>query len=77
MEDKIIENKTVDATDYIYSIKRIECLLEQLIYQQIAEKHSNDAGFLAEGFQQAMRQVSAALEAKIEALRPSPKMLGV
>jgi hypothetical protein len=66
-----MEDKLVDLSDFIVSLKRIESLLEEQIFRQMLAEKGGDVSAANESFSKAMQNVSQALSEHIQALRPA------
>ena len=70
-----MEDKKVEATEYILSIKRIEFLLEEIILQQVITR-SNDTTEAGRNFTMALENVSHKMKEYVQSLPPATPMFG-
>lgn len=62
-----MNDKLIKQTDSMLSIIRIECLLEELIFQQILNRHS-DINTANEKFKSALTNVDNEMKRRLEIL---------
>jgi len=66
--EKYMENKTVGLEEFFISLKRIELLLEELVFQECLIRSKENSKEANEKFTSSMKNVSKILQEHVEGL---------